>query len=162
MNELDQRQPHFYFSLLRLMAMLRGADARRAEQNGVEARLAGVAIYLLSYLFFAHFVSRDLTLWLLAPSLVALAFLVWLFWLLVLYFNSLIIKFLRLCGIFGTIPIRRAQSILLGTWTTTMAVDLLRHGSWMGEVASIWLIAIAMNLAAAAVLAFLDGTRRQQ
>jgi hypothetical protein len=162
MNELNQRPPHFYFSMLRLMAMLRGADARRTEQNGLEAWLASVAIYLVSYLFFAQFVPANMKPWLTALSLIGSAFLVWLFWLLVLYFNSLAIKFLRLCGIFQTIPIRRAQSILVATWATAMAFDLARRSSWMGEVGSIWLVAVGMNLAAAIVLAFRNGAGSPQ
>jgi hypothetical protein len=160
MNELNQRQPRFYFSLLRLMAMRRGADPGRTEHNGVEASLASVAIYLVSYLFFAQFLPANMKPWLAVLLLIGLAFLVWLFWLLVLYFNWLVIGFLRLGGIFRTLPIRRAQSILVATWATAMAFDLVRHSSWMGEAGSIWLVAVAMNLAAAAVLAFRDGTRR--
>jgi hypothetical protein len=91
---------------------------------------------------------------------VGLLFLVWLFWLVVLYLNSLIIKLLRLAGLFRSIPTRRAQSILLATWATAMAFHLLDRGSWIGEVASIWLVAVAMNLAAAAILAFRHGARR--
>lgn len=159
MNELDQRRPHFYFSLLRLLALWRGADPGRAESNATEAWLAGVAIYLISYLFFAQFIPADLKLWQAALLLAGLAFLVWLFWLLTLYFNSLLIKFLRACGFFRAIPDRRAQSILLVTWATAMAFDLLGQGSWMGEAAAIWLVAVGMNLAAAILLAFRDGTR---
>jgi hypothetical protein len=162
MNELNQRQPHFYFALLRLLAMLRGADATRTEHNGVEAWLASVAIYLVSYLFFAQLLPANMKPWLAVLLLVGLAFLVWLFWLLVLYFNSLVIKFLRLCGIFRTIPIRRAQSILAATWATAMAFDLVRRSSWMGEAGSIWLVAVGMNLAAAIVLAFRNGARSPQ
>lgn len=157
MNELDRRHPQFYFSLLRLMAMLRGADATRAENKGAEAWLAGVALYLISFLFFAQVLPADLNPWLNALLLVALAFLVWLFWLLVIYLNSLVIKFLRPCGLFRTIPIRRAQSILLVTTATAMAFDLVRRGSWMGEFAASWLVAVGMNLAAAVVLAFRHG-----
>lgn len=159
MNEFQTSRPRFYFSLLRLLAMLRGGDTRRAENNGTEAWVANVAIYLINYLFFAQFLPADLPLWQIALLLAGLAFFVWFFWLLVLYLNSLIIKLLRLCGLFRAIPTRRAQSILLGTWATAMAVDLLSRGSWIREVASIWLIAVVMNLAAGAVLAFRDGTR---
>jgi apolipoprotein N-acyltransferase len=161
MNEFDPSRPRFYFSLLRLMAMLRGADPTRAETNGTEAWLAGVAMYLIGFLFFAQFIPVDLSAWLTALALVVLAFLVWLFWLLVLYFNSLIIRLLRPAGFFQSIPTRRAQSILLGLWATTMAFDLARRGSWMGEVAAIWLVAVALNLAAAAILAFHNGARTE-
>jgi hypothetical protein len=101
--------------------------------------------------------ADNLRAWQSALLFVALPFFVGLLWLLVLYLNSLIIKFLRAGRIFQTIPIRRAQSILLGTWVSAMACDLLRRGSWMAELASIWLIAVTMNLAAAAILALRNG-----
>ena len=161
MNEFDPSRPRFYFSLLRLMAMLRGADATRAETNGTEAWLAGVAMYLISFLFFAQFVPASRPPWLTALALIVLAFLVWLFWLLVLYFNSLVIELLRPAGFFQSIPTRRAQSILLGISATTMAFDLARRGSWMGEIAAIWLVAVALNLAAAVILALRNATRTE-
>ena len=157
MNALDRSRPHFYFALPRLIAMMRGDDGLRAESNGTEAWVASLAIYLINYLFFAQFIPAHLQLWQTALLLVGLAFLVWFFWLVVLHCNSLIIKLLRFGGLFRTIPTRRAQSILLGIWATAMAFDLLDRGSWIGEVASIWLVAVAMNLAAAAILAFRHG-----
>ena len=162
MNALDPAQPHFYFALPRLIATMRGADGRRAEKNGTEAWVGNIAIYLINYLFFAQFIPAHLPLWQRALLLVGVVFLVWLFWLLVFYLNSLIIKLLRQLGLFRSIPTRRAQSILLGTWATAMAFALLERGSWIGEVASIWLVAVAMNLAAAAVLAFRHGPSRSE
>ena len=159
MNTLEPGQPHFYFALPRLIDVMRGADGRRAENNGGEAWVGNVAIYLINYLFFAQFVPTHLRLWERALCYAAVVFLVWLFWLLVLYLNSLIIKLLRHVGLFRSIPIRRAQSILLGTWATAMALNFLDRGSWVGEAAAIWLVAVAMNLAAAAVLAFRHGAR---
>lgn len=158
MNTLDPGRPRFYFALPRLISMMRGADGRRAESNGTEAWVASLAIYVIYYLFFAQFGPAQLKLWQTTLWLAALVFLVWFCWLLILYFNSLIIKLLRLAGLFRSIPTRRAQSILLGTWATAMAFHLLARGSWIGEVASIWLVAVAMNLAAAVVLAFRHGT----
>jgi hypothetical protein len=38
-----------------------------------------------------------------------------------------------------------------------MAFGLLRRGSLAGEFGAIWLIAVAMNLAAAMILAFRNG-----
>ena len=162
MNTLDPGQPHFYFALPRLISTMRGADGRRAEKNGAEAWMGNIVIYLVNYLFFAQFIPAHLQLWQRALLLTALLFLVWLFWLAVFYLNSLIIGMLRLVGVFRTIPTRRAQSILLGTWATAMAFDLLERGSWVGEVAAIWLVAVAMNLAAAAVLAFRHGASRPE
>ena len=156
MNVLDRR-PRFYFALPRFIATTRGGDGSRAEDNGTEATFGSVAIYLINYLFFSQFVPASASLWQSALWLGGLVFLTWFFWLLVLYFNSLIIKSLRALGLFRSIPTRRAQSILLCTWATAMAFDLLERGSWIGEVAAIWLVAVAMNLAAAAVLAFRHG-----
>jgi hypothetical protein len=131
-----------------------GGDARRAETNATEAWTAGLLFYLVSYVFFAaQLVSCGLAPWLTALSLAALLFFVWLFGLVLLYINSLIIKLLHLCGLFLTLPSRRAQSVLLGISTTAMAGALLFHGSWMRGIGLFWLLAVAANLASALVLA---------
>ncbi|HWM24915.1 MAG TPA: hypothetical protein VNP98_08820 [Chthoniobacterales bacterium] len=159
MNPTVNRDPRFYFSLPRFIALLRGGDTRRAESNAVEAWLVGLMMYLVHYLFFAHFSPSRLSPWLTALLVVLLAFWVWLFWLLLLYLNSLIIKLLRLGGLFRTIPIRRAQSILWGVCTTAMACALLEDSPWVREIGAIWLVAVALNLAAAVVLALSNATR---
>lgn len=158
MNKNDKRQ--FYFSLLRVIAMLRGGDARRAESNGFEAWLVGLIIYSIHYLFFATlFIPSDLEPWLTALLLVALMFWIWLFWLLLLYINSVIINVLHACGLFRAIPTRRVQSILWGISTTAMAGVLLKSSLSLRELGAIWLVAVAMNLISAVVLAFSDAAR---
>jgi len=159
MNESVNQGPQFYFSLLRLLVRLRGGDARRSESNVVEARLVGLMVYLIHYLFFAtQLIPSGLAPWLAALLLIAVAFWVWLFWLLLVYINWMIIKLLRPLGLFRAIPTRRAQSILCGILTTAMACALLQQADWMRELGGIWLVAVAMNLTAAAVLAFSNGT----
>lgn len=159
MNTSNKRQ--FYFSLFRVLAMLRGGEARRAESNGFEAWLVGLMVYAIHYLFFATlFIPSPLEPWLSALLLVVLAFWIWLFWLLLLYINSVITKFLHLCGLFRTLPARRVQSVLWGIFTTAMAWALLKGSPWAHEVGAFWLVAVAMNLAAAAFLAFSNATRR--
>jgi len=158
MHEPDRRQ--FYFSLLRSIALLRGGDARRSESNGFEASLVGLTIYLIHYFFFAtQFVPSNLEPWLRSLLLIALVFWIWLFWLLLLYLNSVIIRLLRLCGLFQNIPTRRAQSILWGISTTAMAGALLKSSLSLRELGAIWLVAVAMNLSAALVLVFSDAAR---
>ena len=158
MNKSDKGQ--FYFSLLRVIAMLRGGDARRAESNGFEAWLIGLTIYSIHYLFFATlFIPSNLKPWLTALLLVALAFWIWLFWLLLLYVNSVIIKALHAGGLFRAIPTRRAQSILWGISTTAVACALLKSSPAPRELGAIWLVAVAMNLISAVVLAFSDAAR---
>jgi hypothetical protein len=159
MNPTVNTGPQFYFSLPRFIALLRGGDTRRAESNAVEAWLVGLMMYLVHYLFFAHFIPLHLSPWLTALLLIVLAFWVWLFWLLLLYLNSVIIKLLHLGGLFRTIPTRRAQSILLVIFTTAMACALLKHSPWAHEIGAIWLVAVALNLASAVVLAFSNASR---
>ena len=159
MNPTANRDPQFYFSLPRFISLLRGGDTRRAESNAVEAWLVGLLMYLVHYLFFAHYLPPRLGPWLTALLLIVLAFWVWLFWLLFLYLNSLIIKLLRLGGLFRTVPTRRAQSILWGILTTAMACALLKDSPWVREMGAIWLVTVALNLASAVVLAFTNATR---
>jgi hypothetical protein len=151
--------PRFYFALPRLLARFRGGSPERAETNGGEAWIASIATYLVNYLFFAQFIPAVLGLWSRILSLVLLAFLVWLFSLLALHVNSLVIKLLQACGLFRSIPIRRAQSILVGGTASAMALQLLGGGGWSAEIAAIWIVAVVMNLAAAALLAFRNGDR---
>jgi hypothetical protein len=154
MKPSAKRVARFYFSLPRLIAKICGGDASRAETNATEAWTAGILFYLISYVFFAaQFIPRGFRPWQTALLLAALIFFVWLFWMLLLYINSLIVKLLQLCGFFRTIPIRRAQSILLGIATTAMACALLTRGSWIRSVGLFWLLAAAANLASALVLA---------
>ena len=157
MNESHRLPLRFYFALPRLLAALRGGDARRGEQNSAEAWVIGVAGYLVSYFFFARLIPQALDSWLKAVLLVILAFAVWLFWLLALYINSLILKLAHWCRLFRTLPARRGQSVLVGTATTAMALALLPRGGATGEIGALWLTAVAMNLIAALVLAFRKG-----
>ena len=158
MNRNNKRQ--FYFSLFRVIALLRGGNARRAESNGFEALLVGLLMYAIHYLFFAALlVPPHLEPWLRALFLVALAFWVWLFWLLFLYLNSLIVTALHRGGFFRTIPTRRVQSVLWGIATSAMACELLRGSPVPRELGALWLVAVTMNLVAAMVLAFSDAAR---
>jgi hypothetical protein len=148
-----KKSRQFYFSLFRLLLLFRGGDARRSESNGFEAWLVGLMIYLIHYFFFTRLIPSDLALWQTVLLLIALVFWIWLFWLLLIYLVSLIINALRMCGLFRSIPIRRAQSILWGIITTAMAFTLLDSSPALHEFAAIWLVAVVMNLFAAVILA---------
>ena len=154
--------PRFYFALPRLLATLRGGDARRAEQNGAEASIASILIFLVSYFFLIQAIPENCGAILAGLLFIALAFAVWLLWLVALYSNSLVIKALRGAGLIGSLPNRRAQGVLIGITVTVMAVQLLQRGGWPAELAAIWLIAVAMNLSAAAILAFRHGERARE
>lgn len=149
----DRQSPRFYFALPRLLAQMRGGDPRRAEQNSAEAWLAHVAIYLVTYIYLAGFTPAFIPWPGRVPIFVALAFLSWLFWLVVLYLNSLLLKIVR----FRSLPLRRGQGVLIATLTTAMALLLLRRGSYAAEIGAVWLTATTMNLLAAAILALGHG-----
>jgi hypothetical protein len=155
-------EPRFYFALPRLLSRLRGGKADRAETNAVEAWVGGVGSYAVSYLYFAGYLSWVGNWCLRGLLLIVLAFLVWLFWLLVLYLNSLILKLLHGVGLFRTLPMRRGQSVLLNITAAAMAVALVQRGPFVSEIGAIWLTATAMNLAAAAILAFNNGEPTRQ
>jgi hypothetical protein len=153
----QQHSPRFYFALPRLLALLRHGDTTRAEINDAEAWAGNIAVFVVSYLFFARFIPSGLRWWVAAPALIALAFLVWLFWLLMLYLDSLILGLARRVGLFRSLPARRGQAVLIATTTTAMAFCLVQNKSFSGEIAAIWLVAVAMNLGAALILAVRDG-----
>jgi hypothetical protein len=157
MKQVIQPTPRFYFALPRLLAKLRGGDTGRAEQNGTEAWFGNAAIYAISYLYFAGFIPQAPRWWQRGMMLVALAFLVWLFWLLVLYLNSLILKLFHSFGFIRSLPMRRGQGVLIATATTVMALALLQRDSFAGEIGAIWLVATAMNLLAALILTLTHG-----
>ena len=160
MNE--QTSPRFYFALPRLLAKIRGGDGTRAEKNAVEASISSFAIYAISYLYFAAFIPAELAGWLRVFIFIALAFLVVVFWLLVLQVNSLILTLARSMGLFRSLPQRHGQGVLIATAVTTMAAALARRDSIVSELGVIWLIATAMNLVAAMILAFSNGPSARQ
>ncbi len=158
----EQQTPGFYFALPRLLSKWRGGHAGRAEQNGLEAFVANLAIYLISLLYFAGLTPDFDSWWARGLILVALPFLVWLFWLVALFLNSLLLRLVHRCGLFREVPIRRGQGVLIATTATAMAVALLGRSPLSSEIGAIWLTATAMNLAAAAILAFTNGAPARQ
>lgn len=158
MNKKSNGQ--FYFPLFRAIALLVGSDPRRSESNFTEALIVCLAMYLIHYLFFAaRLIPPNISTTLAVLLLILLAFGVWIFWLLLVYFNSLVIRMVQLLGLFRDIPQRRLQSILWISCTTTMACLLLNDNQFLHEIAALWLVAVVMNLAAAAFLAWRNAAR---
>ena len=157
MNVNKPRPPRFYFALPRLLAAFRHGDSSRAEMNIVEAWAGSGAIFVVSYLFFAGLILDYLAGWAAIAAALALPFVVCLFWLFVLHLNSLILKLLRAGGLFPGLPQRRGQAILLGTITSAMALLLLQGGAFAREIATLWLVAVGLNLLAAVILVVRNG-----
>jgi hypothetical protein len=155
MNE--HRSPRFYFALPRLLALLRQGDSRRAESNASEAWAGSIAVFVVSYLFFANLLPNNFDPWLTVLLLTALPFFVLLFWLFALFVNAQILKLLRASGLLRSLPQRRGQAVLIGIITTAMAFRMAQRASFSGEIASIWLVAVVLNLTAAVILALRHG-----
>lgn len=143
----------FYFSLPRVAAKIAGGDSERSEDNWTEANVVGWAVYLVSYIWARERFLFPSASWKKIPELVLLAFAIWIFWLLILYLNSLIIKILRRAGFFRARPDRDAQSMLILVLMTLFACDLALQSSWSSIVGWIWIAALTLNFAAAAFLA---------
>ncbi|MGI8480964.1 MAG: hypothetical protein ACR2MF_02680 [Chthoniobacterales bacterium] len=150
----------FYFALPRFIAKLAGKHAARSEHNALEAHGIGAVIFFISYLFGLQFVTLRTAVWQIAIVLIVLLFATWVFWLIVLYINALILKLLRALGFFRTMPDAYFQSVLIGTLTTLFAWELNRRGSWLSIIGIIWIAAVIANLAAALVLALTDAESR--
>ena len=129
-----------------------GQKFARTESNWAEANVAGILVQLVVSVFFFHVLLEDLARWKQLLLLVPLAMLVWLFWLVLFYINSLAIRLLRTLGFVQSLPDRYAQSFLVELTTTAFAAELLRSTSWARVVGAIWMTAVVLNLSAAALL----------
>ena len=147
-----------YFALPRLIRKLRGGDATRSEGNWLEAYVLGAVVYLISYLFAANLLLPKLNWWQAVIVLPLLLFGLWISWLIVLYLNALIAKGCETVGLCADLPRRRVQSVLMGILTTMFAAQLLTVNPWLRTIGALWIVAVAINLAAALLLAlFHDG-----
>jgi len=143
----------YYFALLRLGGKFLGKNARRSEGTWAEAHFAGVAVYLVSYLFAAHLLLPFLSSWSIAPAMFALLFALWFFWLIVLYLNSLIVRLCWSWGLFKDLSANRIQSVLVGILTSVFAAELMVAGRWTRWIGIAWIVAVMLNLSAALLLA---------
>jgi hypothetical protein len=142
-----------YFALLRFIQKLRGGNATRSEGNWLEAYVLGAVVYLISYLFTANLLLPKLSWWRAAIVLPLLLIGLWIGWLIVLYINSLIAKGCQSIGLGADLPRRRVQSVLMGILTTIFAAQMLTAGPWLRAIGALWIIVVALNLAAALLLA---------
>lgn len=151
-----------YFSLFRLLATMRGGSSKRSENNWIEAHGVGWMIYLVSFAFGAEFLWSKTVGWKFIVDLIALAFAIWLAWLIILYFNLLLIRLLRLCGVCREISNRAVQSVLILALTTALALQLARSDSWLRVIGMGWLLVVAANFFSFLVLSLIDngGTER--
>lgn len=155
---MQNSEPGFYFALPRLFARVRGGNSARTETNWLEANVVGGLIHGIAYLFVARLCLGALERWQQLLLLLPLAALLWAAWLLILYFNYLIVWFFRATGMMRKMPDDRAQGLLIATMTTAFAVALLNAGGFFAVAGGLWILVLALNLAAGGLLALLHAT----
>ncbi len=148
----SRKSSGYYFALPRFGTQWSGNIARD-ESNWFEINLAGLLMHLVVYCSAFQIFLSGHSRWSQLLLLLPLAFLVWIFWLLLFYFNSLCLKFLRAAGIMRQLSNGRAQSILIGIVVTCFALPLARTGGHFQMIGDAWLILVVLNLTAAALLA---------
>ncbi len=138
-----------YFAFPRLIAKWRGQSVERSEKNAWEAYVAGGLTHLIVYVAAFEMLLGDRSLWLQLLLLVPLAALVFLGWIIFFYLSA---RLLDVTGLVSNWPRNRAQNVIVGIWTTVLAVCLVRAGSCPAILGWIWMSAVALNLFAAGLL----------
>jgi hypothetical protein len=135
----------FYFSLSRLLTR----TANISESNVLEAYLGSIGIFVVTFFVGLPLFTRGLRGWPSFAAGVLLFFAVWIFWLAVFYINSLVIRFLRTCGLFRRTDNRHAQDILIGIVIAVLAYQLSILPSWTRWIGVSCLVLLGANLLAA-------------
>jgi len=149
----------FYFALPRLLNRMRGGTDEVSESNAAEAYLGSIGIFIITFVFGLQLFAERFSGWSVIAFDLLLIFAVWIFWLIVFYINSLIVKLLRACGLFRGTPNRRAQDIFIAIVLAAMAYRLsILHG-WLGWIGWLCLCALGANFLAAIVLKLIPNTR---
>lgn len=149
----------FYFSLPRLLSRITGHGSHVSEGGFFETCLGTLIVLLIPYFFLVDLAMNHASRWMGFVTGVALLFAIWIFWLVVLYLNWVMIQVLHGLGFFRGVTERHLQDILVGLIITFFASELSILNSWVRWIGISWFIVLAMNLAAALSLALMD-TRR--
>jgi hypothetical protein len=149
----------YYFALPRLLNRIRGGSDKISESNAVEAYFGGIAALVVSFLFSRQLFADPCPVWQAIAFGILLFFAVSICWLFVFYINSLIIKVLRIAGIFRKMANRHAQDILIEIIVAGFAYELSFSASWTRWIGIFCLLLLGANFAAALLLAL--GRERQ-
>ena len=144
----------FYFALPRLLHRLGGGTDKISEGNTAEAYLGGIVTFLVSFLFAWQLFADRCTGWQAIAVGILLLLAVSILWLLVFYLNSLVIKILRIGGIFRKMANRHAQDILIEVLVAVFAYELAISVSWTRWIGISSLLLLGANFVAALLLNF--------
>ena len=138
---------------------MRGGTDKVSESNAAESYLGSIGIFIITFVFGLQLFAERFSGWSVIAFDLVLVFAVWIFWLIVFYINSLIVKLLRACGLFRGTPNRRAQDIFIAIVLAAMAYRLsILHG-WLGWIGWPCLCALGANFLAAILLKLIPNTR---
>ena len=149
----------FYFALPRLLNRMRGRTDEVSESNAAEAYLGSLGIFIITFVFGLQLFAERFGGWSVIAFDLVLVFAVWIFWVVVFYINSLIVKLLRACGLFRGTPNRRAQDIFIAIVVAAMAYRLSILPGWQRSVGLLCLCALSANFVAAILLKLIPNTR---
>jgi len=149
----------FYFSLLRLLNKISGRGSHFSEGSFFETCLGSLVVLLIPYFFLVDLVMNHAGGWLAFVTSTALLVAIWIFWLVVLYSNWVMIQVAHGLGLFKGVAERRMQDILVGLIITFFASELSILNSWVRWIGILWFMMVAMNLAAAFWLALTEMRR---
>ena len=142
----------FYFALPRLLHRMRGGTDKISESNAVESYFGSIVAFMVSFLFAWQLFACRCPGWQAIGVGIFLLFAVSISWLFVFYFNSLLIKILRTCGIFRKMANRHAQDIFIQVVVAAFAYELSISVSWTRWIGIFCLLLLGTNLAAALLL----------
>ena len=148
----------FYFALPRLLNRIRGGTDKVSESNAAESYLGSIGIFIITFVFALQLFAERFSGWSVIAFDLVLVFAVWIFWLIVFYINSLIVKLLRACGLFRGTPNRRAQDIFIAIVLAAMAYRLSILQGWLGWLGLLWLCALGANFLASILLKLIPNT----
>jgi hypothetical protein len=142
----------FYFALPRLLNRMRGGSDKISESNAAEAYFGSMVAFVVSFLFAWQLFTGRCTGCQAIGVGIFLLFAVSIFWLLVFYFNSLVIKILRTGGIFRKMANRHVQDILIEVVVAVIAYELSISVSWTRWLGIFCLLLLGANVVAALLL----------
>jgi hypothetical protein len=149
----------FYFSLPRLLSTIIGRGSHFPEGSFFETCLGSLVVLLIPYFLLVDLAINHVGRWMAFVTGVMLLFAIWIFWLVVLYLNSLLIQVLQRLGFFRKMTGRHLQDIFIGIIITSFASEISILNSWVRWIGILWFMILAMNLAAAFWLALTDMRR---
>jgi hypothetical protein len=142
----------FYFALPRLLNRMRGGSDKISESNAAEAYFGSIVVFLVSFLFAWQLFVGRCTGWQAIAVGILLLFAVSIFWLFVVYFNSLLIKILRTGGIIRKMANRYAQDVFIQVVVAALAYELSISVSWTRWLGIFCLLLLGANVVAALLL----------